>query len=143
MRIAAVPSFTAPLRPIPNYRPMEGTTQSNPTAALRPLGHGSDSVMRGTQDGPFQLRNDLERDGSFNLEALVCQATAWRWHAAFTAQWDGSMCHSCAVAVCRAMGAAAIPREPAHFHLRNHEFRRMSHWSGPYASYWDHAMDHQ
>eukprot|EP00959_Pyramimonas_sp_CCMP1952_P255063 5327722-Pyramimonas_sp.AAC.1 len=67
---------------------MEGTTHSDPTAALRPLVHGSDLVMRGTQDGPFQLCHYLERDGSFNLEALVYQATVWRWHVAFTAQWD-------------------------------------------------------
>eukprot|EP00959_Pyramimonas_sp_CCMP1952_P380959 7982010-Pyramimonas_sp.AAC.1 len=109
---------------------MEGVSPNDPTSAVRPLIQGNDLVMRGNADGPFQLSNYVERDGRFNLEALVCRATVWRWQVVFAAQWDGSMRRSCAEAVCRALAPRSVPRDPAPYLLRDPAVRCMGTWAG-------------
>eukprot|EP00959_Pyramimonas_sp_CCMP1952_P304785 6378805-Pyramimonas_sp.AAC.1 len=44
---------------------------------------------------------------------MCLHATAWGWRVFVTGQWDGSLCHGCAMGALANQSPMSIPRDPA------------------------------
>ena len=99
-------------------------------------------MVRVSTRGPFNPTHYVESNGQFNLVSLCYQATLWGWRVLFTGQWDGSLCHGCAMGVLAAPPPPQnIPREPPSWESKQFQAKLMGGHIGVYADFYEHARD--
>eukprot|EP00959_Pyramimonas_sp_CCMP1952_P145133 3038889-Pyramimonas_sp.AAC.1 len=96
VRATHQPLYMATLKAVPGYVPASGFTAPD---ALQPLHGGKDLVVRLNTNGPFNPSEFESSDGSFDLISLCQAATVRGCKVLFPCQWDGGLCHGCALGV--------------------------------------------
>ena len=139
IRATSAPAAVVTMRPVPGYTPTQ--CHHGPDELLRPLGEGHDLVARISTRGPLNPAHYEESNGSFNLVTLCYQATLKGWRVLFTGQWDGSLCHGCALGVLASLPSNYIPRNPEPRVAQPFALKVMGGYTGVYAEYFDYARD--
>ena len=91
--------------------------------------------------GPLDPFSFVENNGALNLVKMCLHTTLAGWRVLFTGQWDGSLCHGCAMGVLATIAAQSLPQEPAPMVAQPFASKVMAGYIGVYADYYDHARE--